>query len=38
MRWKNLLTLYKKVEEFLANHLGGRSAGFDYYQLGMLIF
>jgi len=36
--WKNRLVFYRKVEDFLAKHLGGRSAGFDYYELGLLIF
>ena len=36
--WKNRLVFYRKVEDFLAKHLGGRSAGFDYYELGFLIF
>ena len=29
---------HRKMEDFLAKHLGGRSNGFDYYQLGALIF
>lgn len=36
--WKNRLVFYRKVEDFLAEHLGGRSAGFDYYELGLIIF
>jgi dipeptidyl aminopeptidase/acylaminoacyl peptidase len=36
--WKNVLVFIRKVEDFLAKHLGGRSAGFDYYELGLLIF
>jgi dipeptidyl aminopeptidase/acylaminoacyl peptidase len=36
--WKNVLVLTRKMEDFLAEHLGGRSAGFDYYELGLLIF
>lgn len=26
---------YRRVEEFLAEHLGGRSAEFDVFQLGI---
>jgi len=29
---------HRKMEDFLAEHFGGRSAGFDYYELGLLIF
>lgn len=36
--WKNRLVFYRKVEDFFANHLGGRSAGFDYYELGLFVF
>jgi dipeptidyl aminopeptidase/acylaminoacyl peptidase len=36
--WKNRLRFYRKAEDFLAENLGGRSAGFDYYELGLLIF
>ena len=36
--WKNRLTLYRKTEDFLASCLGGRSSGFDYYQLGSWMF
>ncbi len=36
--WKNRLILYRQMEDFLAEHLGGRSAGFDYYELGLLFF
>jgi dipeptidyl aminopeptidase/acylaminoacyl peptidase len=33
--WQNRLIFYRKLEDFLAEHLGGRSAGFDYYELGI---
>ncbi len=36
--WQNRLRFNRKMEDFLAEHLGGRSAGFDYYELGLLIF
>lgn len=36
--WKNQLTLYRKTEDFLASCLGGRSSGFDFYQLGSWAF
>ncbi len=32
-RWSNRLTMYRKTEDFLADCLGGRSSGFDWYQL-----
>lgn len=37
-KWTNNLIFQRKMEDFLAKHLGGRSAGFDYYQIGTLIF
>ncbi len=37
-RWQNNLTYHRRVEDFLAKHLGGRSAGFDYYELGKYLF
>ena len=36
--WKNRLKFYRKTEDFLAVCLGGRSSGFDYYQLGSWLF
>ena len=36
--WKNVLRFNRKMEDFLAKHLGGRSAGFDYYELGLIIY
>lgn len=36
--WKSRLAFFRKMEDFLAKYLGGRSAGFDYYELGLLIF
>jgi len=36
--WKNRLSVYRKTEDFLAQCLGGRSSGFDYYQLGSWLF
>jgi dipeptidyl aminopeptidase/acylaminoacyl peptidase len=32
-RWPDNLSFYRKTEDFLAQCLGGRSAGFDYFQL-----
>lgn len=32
-RWRNRLAMWRSIEDFLAGCLGGRSAGFDYYQL-----
>lgn len=37
-KWTNNLIYKRKLEDFLAKHLGGRSAGFDYYELGAMIF
>lgn len=37
-KWNNNLTMYRESEDFLAKCLGGRSAGFDYYQLGAWAF
>ena len=37
-KWNNNLALYRKTEDFLASCLGGRSSGFDYYQLGAWLF
>ena len=36
--WKNQLDFYRDSEDFLAECLGGRSSGFDYYQLGSWAF
>jgi dipeptidyl aminopeptidase/acylaminoacyl peptidase len=35
---KNQLLFYREMEDFLAKCLGGRSSGFDYYQLGRWLF
>jgi len=32
-RWRNKLDMWRKIEDFLADCIGGRSNGFDYYQL-----
>lgn len=32
-RWPDNLSFYRKTEDFLAQCLGGRSAGFDFFQL-----
>ncbi|HWT20554.1 MAG TPA: prolyl oligopeptidase family serine peptidase, partial [Variovorax sp.] len=37
-KWNNNLKMYRETEDFLAGCLGGRSAGFDYYQLGAWAF
>jgi dipeptidyl aminopeptidase/acylaminoacyl peptidase len=37
-KWNNNLTMYRESEDFLAKCLGGRSSGFDYYQLGAWAF
>jgi dipeptidyl aminopeptidase/acylaminoacyl peptidase len=33
--WQNRIIFYRKLEDFLARHLGGRSAGFDFYELAI---
>lgn len=37
-KWSNNLELYRKTEDFLSGCLGGRSAGFDYFELGSWAF
>ncbi|CAN5502424.1 S9 family peptidase [soil metagenome] len=37
-KWSNRLTQFRKTEDFLAACLGGRSGGFDFYQLGSWAF
>jgi dipeptidyl aminopeptidase/acylaminoacyl peptidase len=32
-RWRNRLEMWRRIEDTLAGCLGGRSAGWDYYQL-----
>lgn len=32
-RWRNRLEMWRRVEDHLATCLGGRSAGWDFYQL-----
>jgi dipeptidyl aminopeptidase/acylaminoacyl peptidase len=32
-RWPNRLKMYRAIEDFLAGCLGGRAAGFDFFQL-----
>jgi dipeptidyl aminopeptidase/acylaminoacyl peptidase len=32
-RWRNRLAMWRTIEDFLAGCLGGRSGGFDYYEL-----
>ncbi len=36
--WKNQLKLYRLTEDFFADCLGGRSSGFDFYELGSWAF
>ena len=35
--WKTRMKTYRKIERFLAKHLGGRADGFDYALLGAQI-
>lgn len=37
-KWNNRLAMLRKTEDFLATCLGGRSSGFDYYQLAAWAF
>jgi dipeptidyl aminopeptidase/acylaminoacyl peptidase len=32
-RWRNRLEMWRSIEDFYAGCLGGRSAGWDYYQI-----
>ncbi len=36
--WKNQLAYFRDVEDFLADCLGGRSSGFDFFELGSWAF
>lgn len=36
--WKNRLKMYRKTEDYLASCLGGRSSGFDFFELGSWMF
>lgn len=36
--WPQRLQQFRKTEDFLADCLGGRNSGFDYYQLGAWLF
>ena len=33
--WQNRVIFYRKLEDFLAKHLGGRSGGFDLYEFAI---
>ena len=33
--WQNRVIFYRKLEDFLARHLGGRSGGFDLYEFAI---
>jgi dipeptidyl aminopeptidase/acylaminoacyl peptidase len=37
-KWSNNLKLYRETEDFLAACLGGRSSGFDYFELASWAF
>ncbi len=37
MGWKQRIIMFRKIERFLAEHLGGRADGFDYAVLGAQI-
>ena len=32
--WKQRIIVMRKIERFLAKHLGGRADGFDYAEFG----
>ncbi|MEM9605472.1 MAG: S9 family peptidase [Pseudomonadota bacterium] len=36
--WKNQLAYFRDVEDFLADCIGGRSSGFDFFSLGAWAF
>jgi len=33
--WKNMLRFYRKMEDFLEKHLGGRNGGMDSYEFAL---
>ena len=33
--WQNRIVFYRKLEDFMADHLEGRSAGFDLYEIAI---
>lgn len=37
-RWQDNLVAYRKTEDFLASCLGGRTGGFDFFELGAKLF
>ena len=37
-RWQDNLIAYRKTEDFLAKSLGGRTGGFDFFELGAKLF
>lgn len=37
-RWQDNLVAYRKTEDFLARCLGGRTGGFDFFELGAKLF
>jgi dipeptidyl aminopeptidase/acylaminoacyl peptidase len=37
-KWSDKLSYYRHTEDFLSRCLGGRSSGFDWYQLGSWAF
>ena len=37
-KWSDKLSYYRKTEDFLGRCLGGRSSGFDWFQLGSWAF
>ena len=37
-KWSTNLSYYRKTEDFLSTCLGGRSSGFDWFQLGSWAF
>ena len=37
-RWQDNMIAYRKTEDFLAGCLGGRTGGFDFFELGAKLF
>jgi dipeptidyl aminopeptidase/acylaminoacyl peptidase len=37
-RWQDNMVAYRKTEDFLARCLGGRTGGFDFFELGAKLF
>ncbi len=34
VKWQSRIKMWRKIEKFLAKHIGGRNGGFDYTEIG----